>query len=144
MNAIIYFSSSKQQRSKKIAEGLSGDVFQIKKKGRQIKSTAMQMFYYGYLTMLKRNVKIEVPKIDFDQYDTITLVSPVWAGRVGAFMRQFLQQNQFTNKQVHIIGTCEGGYEQYFDSFNEYLHPSNTIVETTMFVKGVKVEKKRL
>jgi len=74
--------------------------------------------------------------LDFDKYSDIYLVSPVWAGRVNAYMRQFLIEHPFENKRVHIIGSCDGGYKDYFSSFKKFIEPSNEIVETSIYVKG--------
>ena len=144
MKAIIYFSLSKNKNSKRIANEIEGDQYELINEGRQIKCVPLQMFYYGFKTVTKKEVKIGVPKIDFDKYDEIVLVSPVWAGKVNAFMRQYLTGNVFKNKSVTIIGTCKGGYDNYFKSFNGVIHESNKIIEEIMYVKGSIVFERKI
>ena len=138
MNAIIYFSISKENNSKKIALSLEGDKFELKPKGRIYKSTFMQMFMYGYKTTANRNVEFEIDDIDFSKYDMITLVSPVWAGRVCQYMRKYLESVPFKNKEVVIVGTSKGGYKKYFSTYKGVLHSSNKVLNEIMYVDGKK------
>lgn len=138
MTAIIVHSVSKNKRSLAIAKDFDGDVFEIKSKKRVIQFYPFQLAIYGFLTVSNRFVPIEDPKIDFNKYDHIVLISPVWAGRVNAFMRQFLKNHPFTNKKVTLVASCDGGYKNYFDSFKEHIDSSNTIVDKQVYIKGIK------
>jgi menaquinone-dependent protoporphyrinogen IX oxidase len=138
MNAIIFHTTTKYQSSLIVSNNFEGDKFQVKSTKKVLKRMGCQMFYYGYQTMVKKNVKIQPVEIDFDKYDEIYLVSPVWAGRVNAYMRQFLKEYPFKNKKVHIIGNCLGENRKYFDSFKKYIDESNEIVEKSLYIKGVK------
>ena len=138
MNVVIYFSLSKELNSKRIASTFEGDIFEIVNNEKKHKSTFLNMFIYGYKTTRNKDVDFGTPKIDFDKYDTVILVSPVWAGRVNQFMRKYLEKIRFTNKNVKIVGTCKGGYKNYFKSYEGLLDNSNKIVEEIMYVKGKK------
>ncbi|MBN2605083.1 MAG: hypothetical protein JXR62_04580 [Bacilli bacterium] len=136
MKAVIYFSSSKNQMSKSIAHQIEGDIYQIENTGKQYRSKLSQMFMYGYITVFQKKVNFSIPNIDFDQYDEIVLVSPVWAGRVCAFMRQYLEKTEIKNKNITIIGSCDGGYKNYFESYDGLIDVSNVIVDKIIYVKG--------
>jgi|GEM_PF-3203212 len=136
MNAIIYFSMSDLKRSKEIADSFEGDKFEIRPTGRPVTSRAMQMFIYGYKTVFNRPVKFEVEQVDFSKYEKIILISPVWAGRVSQYMRAYLETKPFTSKDVIIIGSCEGGPGDYFESYNKSLDTSNRVVDKLMYIKG--------
>lgn len=138
MKVILYHTMSKNRNSETIATSFKGDVFEIKGSKKPIRFVPLQMFIYGFKTVAKRNIKLQPLNIDLDKYDEIVLVSPVWAGRVNAFMRQFLQDNKLKNKKITIVGSCDGGYNNYFDSFDEYLDDSNKVVDKIIYVKGVK------
>ncbi len=140
MHAIIYFSISKDENSKKVAESLEGDLFRIKPKDKVYKSTFMQMFMYGYKTVRNKPVYYEIDDIDFKKYDLITLVSPVWAGRVCQYMKTYLQTTPFKKKDVVVVGTSKGGYAKYFASYKDILDASNKIVNEIMYVKGEKIK----
>ena len=139
MNAIIYFSISKNQYSKKVAESLEGDVFRITPTDRVYKSRFLQLLMYGYKTTLNRPVDYHIDDIDYSKYDLVTIVSPVWAGRVCQYMRVFLESVPFKNKDVVIVGTSEGGYKNYFSSYKGVLDPSNKVLNEIMYVSGEKV-----
>ncbi len=136
MKAIIVHSTSKLERSLKIAQTIEGDLFRIEHVKPVYKSKFAQMFFYGYLTVANKKVQIKPMSIDFGLYDEIYLVSPVWAGRVNAFMRQFLKEYPLINKKIHVIATCEGGYKNYFKTVETLLDQSNEIIEKTVYVNG--------
>jgi len=138
MNLVIYFSMSKLRQSEKIACSIEGDRFELKPVGKVWKWRPMQMFIYGFYTVNNKNVKYNIDDIDYDKYDKIYIVSPVWAGRVAQYMRKFLESKPFTNKKVVLVGSCEGGYKNYFASFNGILDDSNEVVEEIIYVKGVR------
>lgn len=138
MKAVIYHTLSKNGYCKQLAEAVEGDHFEVKGTKRNIKFVPLQMFVYGFKTVAKRKVSLVPITIDFDKYDEVVIVSPVWAGKVNAFMRQFLQDNNFKNKNITIIGNCDGGYKGYFDSFKDYLDESNKVIDQTMYVKGIR------
>ena len=105
MKAIIFCSLGNKKRSRKIASEIEGDHFEIISLHKPIKFVAFQMIYFGYLTMAKKTVKFESPIIDFEKYQEIVLVSPIWAGKVNPFMAQYLSKHQFKNKDVTIISS---------------------------------------
>ena len=139
MNAIIVHSTSTKQRSLEIAKTIEGDLYQVEHVKKPFKSKLIQMFCYGYQTVTNKCVKIKPLQIDFNKYEEIYLVSPVWAGRINPYMKQFLKEHKIENKKVHIIASCDGGYEHYFETFEKVLDGSNEIIEEIIYVKGVKV-----
>ncbi len=140
MNAIIYFSLSKNKYSKKVAESLEGDLYEIKPTDRVYKSRVMQLLVYGFKTVANRPVDYQIDAIDYSKYDLITLVTPVWAGRISQYMRKFLESVPFKNKEVVLVGTCEGGYEYLFKFYREALDPSNKVLNEIVYVNGEKVK----
>lgn len=138
MNLVIVHSLSKHHYSLNIADAIDGDHIRIEPTKRPPRFYPFQLLVCGYQTVAEKDVGIQPLEIDFDKYSDIYLVSPVWAGRVNAYMRQFLKEYPFRDKAVHIIGSCLGGYTHYFDSFEGWIHGSNQIVEKTIYVKGEK------
>ena len=86
MNAVIYVSTSKNKRCVDHIKDIEGDKFEIIPK-RRFKSTFMQMFMYGYYTTSNKKVKYSIEDIDYNKYDTIYIVSPVWAGKISQYMK---------------------------------------------------------
>jgi len=146
MKAIIFFSLSKKQNSRHIAEEMVGDHFEIKNLEKPMKCIVFIMFKYGYKTLFNKEVLFEIEDIDFDKYDEVVLVSPVWAGKANAFMKQYLRTNTIKGKDITIIGSCsgEGGYKGYFNSFDSLIDESNNVIEHIMFVKRAKVYERKV
>ncbi len=138
MKCVIYHSTSKKRNSEKIAREIEGDHFEIKQARKPYKCSLCKFVAYGYQTMSGKDVGIKEVHVNLDKYDEIYLVSPVWAGRINAYMRQFIRDYPIKNKKIHIIGHCEGSYDNYFETFQKELDPSNEIVEKSIYVKGVK------
>ena len=132
---------SKLKRSKTIAESIEGTKVELKPVGKIYKSSFMQMFMYGFYTVFNKKVTFEIEEIDYEKYDTIYLVSPVWAGRLNQYMRKFLDTKPFTAKKVVLIGSCDGGYSQYFESYTGVLDTSNEVIDKIVYVKGVLQEQ---
>lgn len=138
MKAIIYHSMSKNKRCKEIALNIEGDHYEIKPL-KPINNIILQIIFYGYKTVFNKPVEYEKIDINFDLYDEIILVSPVWASRVNAFMRQFLKNNKFHDKKVTIIGSCDGGYKRYFESYKGLIDGCCEITGKQIYVKGEKL-----
>lgn len=139
MKAIIYFSLSKNKNSKKIASSIEGNLFELVNLEKHYKTAFMNMFIYGFKTVRNKDVRFQAPDIDFDKFEEVVLVSPVWAGKANIFMKKYLETIPFKNKEVTIIGSCDGGYKNYFSSFDGLIDSSNKIVDKQIYVKGEKV-----
>ena len=137
MKAIIYHSNSSKKRSEQVAFTIEGDRYEIKPL-KTYKSIFMQMLMYGYKTTFKKRVDYHPVEIDFDKYDEIVLISPIWAGKVNAVMRTFLLDHKFHDKKVTLIGTCDGENKKYFESFKGLIDGCCEIVGKELYVKGIK------
>jgi flavodoxin len=139
MNVTIYVSISKNKNSKKIAESFEGDVFEITPTDKIYTKRISQLMMYGYKTVFNRRVSFTIDEIKFRNYDTVTLVSPIWAGRVCQYMRKYLETVPFKEKNVILVGSCEGGYKNYFDTYEGILDPSNTVIDKIIYEKGIRI-----
>jgi flavodoxin len=89
--------------------------------------------------VFNRRVSFTIDEIKFRNYDTVTLVSPIWAGRVCQYMRKYLETVPFKEKNVILVGSCEGGYKNYFDTYEGILDPSNTVIDKIIYEKGIRI-----
>jgi len=144
MKAIIYFSLSKKQSCRNIANQFEGDHFEIVNLHKPFKLGLFNMIYYGYLTSAKKEVEFQSPTIDFDKYDEIVLVSPIWAGKVCPFMSQYLKKNLFQNKKVIIVSSSLGQNKNYFKNYDGLLEESNKIIEYITYIKGIKTDERKV
>ena len=139
MNVIIYFSLSKKKHSQIIASSFKGDIFELVNLEKKHKFKIVNMFIYGYKTMNNKDVLFKVPNINFDKYEHVILVSPVWAGKVNIFMKKYLEKVKFTNKNVTLVSNSMGVNKNYFKSYDGLLDNSNKIIEEITYIKGERI-----
>lgn len=137
MNLVIFHSTSKKHICKVLADGIEGDHLEIKHTKKYPKSLFCQMIRFGYETVFNKEVLIEHLEIDFEKYTDIYLVAPVWAGRVDAYLRQFLNNYTFKEKKIHVMYNAGGEAKNYLDSIKPFIDQSNTIVETKAYTNGI-------
>ena len=71
---------------------------------------------------------INVDGLDFSQYDTIILGTPVWAGTYAPAMRTFLKNYPFPNKKVFLMATSASGNAKKMIKNLETILENNAIV----------------
>jgi len=144
MKAVIYFALSKKHNGRNFADTIDGDHYEILNLDKVKKTYFLNMFVYGYKSYAKKEVHFESPVIDFDKYDEIVLISPVWAGKICIYMKQYLQENRFKNKTVSIIATSMGENKNYFKTYDGILDESNKVIEHLMYAKGKKIYERKM
>ena len=53
-------------------------------------------------------------------------------------MKKYLEKIKFNNKFVTLVGSCDGGYKNYFNSFEGLLDESNKVIEEVIYIKGIR------
>ena len=138
MKAVIYFSLSKKKRSQEIALQIEGDHFQLLPGNSVPKLYIFQIFTLGFATVRDKVLPVAVPKIDYDKYDEIVLVFPIWAGRMSQYMKSYLKLNQFSNKKVTLVATSDSGRTSYRKNLVNIVDPSNEVSDIVMY-KGTQL-----
>ena len=67
---------------------------------------------------------VQTPEIDFDKYDEVVLVFPIWAARIAQYMKCYLRQVPFKGKKVKLIATSASGKKGYMDGLIDSVDPS--------------------
>ncbi|MFA6801319.1 MAG: hypothetical protein WCR19_04360 [Acholeplasmataceae bacterium] len=135
MKAIIYYSLS-GHTDQKVHELFEGEFFRLKGKIKIPKKYWLQIMYLGMFSTFDAKLKYEHIDIDFDQYDEIVLASPVWAFTIVPFMKKFLRDHKFKNKNVTLLITHQGGPKKALEHFKRYLDSSNKIIDSLEFNFG--------
>jgi putative NADPH-quinone reductase len=136
MKAVIYFTMSKKKRSMHIAQSIEGDTYELLPGESRTKFFLFQLLRYGFMTVTDKKVPFAAPKIDFDQYDEVVLVFPIWAGRMAQYMKEYVKSVPFTGKKVTLIATSDSGSSKYASSFEGILDESNEIVDIVIYKKN--------
>lgn len=63
----------------------------------------------GFFAISRKHVTLDPILVDLDDYDTIILASPIWAGTYPPAMGEFLRRYQLKNKTLHLILTSGSG-----------------------------------
>ena len=126
---VVYYSRTGNTRfvAEKIAEQLGAEVCEVidkkNRKGRLAFVTG------GYESIRKKLTKIEA-SITVDDYDLIIIGSPVWANGITPAIRTFIQQNDFSNKQIACFVTLKGeDPKKALDNMKEAISPNISTAE---------------
>ncbi len=138
MKAIIYFTASKNQHCRHIAETFEGDKYQLVPVKPNPKRLFFQLIVFGFYTVSDRKVQFDIPEIDFSKYEEVVIVFPVWAGKMSVFMKQYLQTNPFANKKVTLVASSGGENPQYRKSILQPLE-YNQVVEVIMYKETTRL-----
>ncbi len=136
MKAVIYLSVSKKKRSKEIAEAINGDLYEMIPANHVPKFILFRLVVLGFATIRDKRLPYDLPKIDFDKYDEVVLVFPIWAGRMAQYMKCYLDTVPFKNKKVTIIASSDSGRKGYILNLTEIVDESNEVVDIVMYKKN--------
>ena len=126
---VVYYSRTGNTKyvAEKIAENLGAEICEVvdkkSRKGRLAFVTG------GYESIRKKLTEIEVSRT-VDNYDLIIIGSPVWANGITPAIRTFINQNDFSNKQIACFVTLKGeDPEKALESMKEAIFPNISSVE---------------
>jgi flavodoxin len=108
---IVYYSfeGATEMVAESISQALNLDCLSIKPV-KEMKSKGFSKYVWGGGQVVMGIVpKIEPIQIDLDQYDTILLGSPIWAGTFAPPLRTFLENEKVRNKKIAYFYTHDGG-----------------------------------
>ncbi len=137
MKVVIYFSMSRKKRSKGIAMSIEGDHYELRPGERIGRIPIISYLRLGFITMKDKDVPVEAPEIDFDKYDEVVLVFPIWAARMAQYMKCYLNQVPFKSKKVKLIATSNSGQKGYMNGLGDSVDPSNDVIDITMYKRDV-------
>lgn len=133
--AIVVFSRSGNTGvlADHIANKTDGDVYEILAEKYQLGIPGL----ISALNDARGNVaEISPAQIDLTQYDTVYLGSPIWLYSPAPPLWQFVENNDFTNKNVVLFNTFNSKFEQHFiDEFEALVRSNGAINFTHQYVK---------
>lgn len=138
MKAVIYLSVSKNKKSKQIAQTIKGDLYQLLPGESIPKFPLFKMIKLGRATVQNKTVPFAIDKIDYTKYDEIVLVFPIWAGRMAQYMKSFIDQITFKNKNITFVATSKSGRESYIQGLQKIEIPHNKITDIVLY-KGTQI-----
>lgn len=92
-----------------IAKGLKCDVLEIKPK-KELKSKGFSKYIWGgSQVVMGKKPEIIIPETNFEQYDTILIGSPIWAGTFAPPIKTLVEGEYIKSKKIGYFYTYDGG-----------------------------------
>lgn len=127
---VLYYSleGSTEKIAKYLAEELNLDIERVRPK-KEIKSKGFFKYVIGgYQATAKRKPKLNPLAHNLDDYSTIIIGSPVWAGGVSSPIYSLLKANNIKNKKIGMFYTCEGGNKKTDDLIKNLVSENNSLI----------------
>jgi flavodoxin len=135
-NLVVYFSFS--GNSKKIAKGFPGDHLEIELNEDLPKFKPLRMFKIISLTRKNHVFKLNFERKNFDKYDEITFIYPVWMGSPAKPMVDFINGQKFKNKSIILIQSYNSKPKKAMDEMKSILTGNN--VRHTLNYKKTQIQ----
>ena len=132
---IVYYSmgGNTEYTAGKIAEKLGADLLRLKPEKEYPDSGFAKFFWGGKSAVMAEKPKLKPYRFDAEEYDTVIIGFPVWAGTIAPPIRTFLHENEM--KAVRYAAfACQGGSgaERAFGKLKECL--GHDLAETLVLV----------
>ena len=75
--------------------------------------------------LFTRNSKLDNILINFEEFDSVIFVAPVWGGRIAAPMRAFIEKQKHLLNEFYYVTVCNGDNGQKDKIFNELISITN-------------------
>ncbi|GAA0227300.1 flavodoxin family protein [Metaclostridioides mangenotii] len=108
---VVYYSlgGNTQLIASIISQKIDVDILEIRPEKEIPKKGFMKFFLGGKSVMLNENPKLLNEKIDLDEYDTIFIGTPVWAGSYSSPIASFISKNHLKGKKIALFACHSGG-----------------------------------
>ncbi|MHA1244785.1 MAG: flavodoxin family protein [Candidatus Heimdallarchaeota archaeon] len=139
---VVYYSKTGNTKivAETIAKQTKADIEELKWK-KEIKSKGfMRYFLGGYNSKLRRKIKIQPLEKNPEDYDTIYIGTPIWAGNMNPAIRTFLKNHQLQNKKVALFCTCAGEGGKNLDELKGMME-GNEIIGDKIFMRSDKTSE---
>lgn len=109
---IVYYSleGNTDLVARKIAEKIGADVIRLVPEKEIPTGNVKKFIWGGKSAVFGERPKLTNEKIPVDEYDTVILGTPVWAGTFTPSLMTFFSQVKFTEKDVYLFA-CHAGEE---------------------------------
>jgi flavodoxin len=143
-NLVVFFSVSGRTRlvAKAVAKELGADLEEIAPVNQYPLRGAWLYMLGGMQAMLNRTPPIKRLIVDLNDYDTVFVGSPVWAGKMAPPMRTFLAGDPLVGKKVAFFCTHGGSQGECLQGMEE-LAQGQSLGQVALKM-GVKVANESL
>jgi len=133
---VVYYSYENNTKliAETIANSIGAQIAQIKPQSEMSSTGFFKIMRGVFQVMRKHRPEICPLSVNPQDFDTIFIGSPVWAGSLTPPVHSFLESNRFTNKKIGLFCTHGDNYGNVFTDMKAYLD-GNTIIGEKSFSK---------
>ena len=129
---VLFYSyeGSTRKIAELIASNINADIEEIKPVN-EMKSKGFSKYVWGGgQVVMKKKPKLMPLKVDVDQYDTILLGTPVWAGTFTPPIYSLLENGSLKNKKIACFYCHLGGADKAVERARAAIEKDNTLLST--------------
>lgn len=131
--SIILFYSF-EGNTKKVAEYLSSQLnipYEEIKPVKDLTSKGFSKYFWGgQQIIMKKKPELVSLKTNLNDYDTVYLGSPIWAGTFAPAIKTLLEDNILKGKRVKFFYTHDGGPGKAEMKIKEAVNKNNTLISS--------------
>lgn len=138
--ALIYYSleGNMDYIAKEIANNQDVKLYRLTPEKEYPKGKFSKYIWGGKSVTFGERPKLINMKIELDEFDTLIIGSPVWAGTFTPPINTFLHDYHISGKKIILVAThAGGGADKCFAKMKELLN-ENEIIKTFDFVDPLK------
>jgi flavodoxin len=127
-----------------MAEELNSELLELKPE-KEIPKQGFQKFLWGGKSVIFKEKPVLENKIPcLDEYDTIFIGTPIWAGSYAPPIHTFISECSINNKKVAFFAChAGGGAQKCFDKLSARF-TNNTVLGKIDFVEPIKEDREKL
>ncbi|MDF2543796.1 MAG: Flavodoxin [Herbinix sp.] len=139
---VVYYSleGDTDYIAKKIAKLTGAELLRLTTKKEYPTGKVSKFFWGGKSVVFGEKPGLEAYDVATENYDTIFIGTPIWAGTYTPPIRTFLSEQKISGKNIYLFA-CHmgGGADKCFKKLTDELK-GNTIVNTMEFYEPYKVQ----
>jgi flavodoxin len=130
---IVYYSldGNTEYVVNKLLEKSNFDIIKLSPKKDITGKGLSKYFWGGSQVFMKKTPELNDYNKEINNYDTIIIGTPVWAGNFTPAIRSFLikEKENLKNKKIFIFACFDGSSGKTFENFEEFID-KNSIIST--------------
>lgn len=130
MDLVVYYTRTNNTKdvAEIIAKEKNTQTLEIKDK--KSRSGAVGFMMGGFDAIRGKKTTITYDKVNLDEFDTIYIGTPVWASKPTPAILKFIEENDFSGKNVVTFATMGGsGGDSTIKTLNEHIQAKGGIIK---------------
>ena len=138
---VVYYSldGNTELAANQIKDITGADLEQLIPEHEPVRKGFRKLAAGGFQALIHYKPRIKRLRHRLEDYETIVIASPVWAGTCPPAMETFLNKESFSGKEVVICAcSASGKADRMIDRIRHFVGRDNTVSVTTSLVSPLK------